>query len=141
MISEAEYEQLCRNLASSGKPARKKPAKQHKHFAVPVRFNGHHFPSTWEAECYAKRLWEFRAGAITEPLVHVRFYLGVHYGVGRYYEADLVFVDLASGQLVVADAKGQVLKTYRDKKRTFEQVYNMTITEYFRPHRKRRTRT
>src|SRR5262247_3762575 len=98
MITEAEYQQLLRNQQRG----RTQPEpKKHKHHAVPVRFDGHYFPSTWEAECYAKRMWEFRIGEITEPLVHVRFYLGEHYGKVRYYEADLVFVDLKTMQLVV----------------------------------------
>lgn len=108
------------------------PAKAHKYRAQRVTIDGHVFPSKWEGQCYTELRWQYLAGLITEPLLQVRFALGLHYGRMRFYVADLVHVDLATGMLVVTEAKGYRTPTYKQKKPVFEALYGIPICERLR---------
>jgi hypothetical protein len=112
------------------------PAKPNKYHARPVHIDGIRFASKWEGHCYVTLKWQARAGRITFPLIQVPFALGKHYGRERRYIADFTWVDLQTGCLVVADAKGCVTATYRQKRRTFQHVYGMCITEYHRERKR-----
>ena len=90
------------------------------------------FASKWEAQVYADLTWQYKAGLITEPLLQVRFALGVHYGRETYYVCDFVYVDLKTKELIVADAKGVCTGTYKQKRRMMECVYGIKITEFYR---------
>lgn len=103
--------------------------KPHKYGAKRVSVDGHTFPSLLEARWYTALKWQALGGLITEPLLQVPFSLGKHYGKDRAYVADFVFVDLRTGALTVADAKGAVTTEYERKKQTFEELYGLTITE------------
>lgn len=131
-VTEEEYAVLLRHVGARTKPW-PKPAptmpKPHKYGAKRVTVDGHTFPSLWEAQCYTAARWRYHGGQITEPLLQVRFSLGEHYGKERVYVADFVWIELWSGCLVVADAKGFKTEEYKRKKATFEALYGMPITE------------
>lgn len=110
--------------------------KRHKYGAKRVSVDGHTFPSMLEAKWYTALKWQALGGIITEPLLQVPFSLGVHYGKERKYIADFVYADLRTGCFVVADAKGHATEEYKRKRKTFEDLYGIMITEL--KHTKRR---
>lgn len=103
--------------------------KPHKYGAKQVTVDGHTFPSLWEAQCYTAARWRYLGGQITEPLLQVRFSLGEHYGKERTYVADFVWIELRSGCLVVAEAKGVETEVYKQKRAVFEKLYAVRIYE------------
>ena len=103
--------------------------KRHKYHAQRVEIDGIAFASKWEGHVYVTLKWQALAGLITEPLLQVPFALGKHYGRQRSYVSDFVYVELTSGRLVVADAKGLETAEYKRKKRTFAEVYGFCIKE------------
>ncbi len=111
-------------------PGERREAKQkpHKYGAKRVTVDGHNFPSLLEARTYTALKLQWQAGQITEPLLQVRFSLGVHYGRERFYVADFVFVEC--GHLVVADAKGHKTKEYLQKRKMVQTLYGIKIREY-----------
>lgn len=133
-VTEAEYRATYRRLWGKD-PAGLLPEptrKAHKYGAKKVVIDGHTFPSKWEGQVYTELRWQYLAGLITEPLTQVPFSLGIHYGRERVYVADFVHIDLITGVLVVSDAKGMVTSEYKRKKKVFEELYQMPITEYRR---------
>lgn len=92
--------------------------------------DGKWFRSLLEARCYSEYKLLWLAGHVTEPLLQVPFSLGRHYGRERRYISDLVCIDLHTGALLVVDAKGHKTREYLQKKRVFEQLYGITITEW-----------
>ena len=130
-LSEEEYQVLVARGHGAVVPA---PAKPHKYHARRVLIDGITFASQWEGQCYITLRWQFQAGLITEPLLQVPFALGIHYGRETRYIADFTYIDLQTGCLVVSDAKGVSTPEYTRKKRVFEALYQLRITEYHRGH-------
>lgn len=130
-LSEQEYEALVARVSGTPAPT---PAKPHKYHATRVTIDGITFASKLEGACYVDLKWQAEAGLITFPLLQVPFALGQHYGRETRYIADFAYCDLQTGALVVADAKGVRMPVYKAKKRVFEQLYGLTITEYHRSH-------
>jgi hypothetical protein len=130
-VTEADYRELYRRRYGHNPPELRppQPTKPHKYHAKRVTVDGHNFPSLWEAKCYTALRWRYLGGHITEPLLQVRFSLGVHYGKERAYVCDFVFVELRSGTLVVADAKGFRTEEYKRKRDTFRCVYGFPVLE------------
>jgi hypothetical protein len=128
-LSEQEYQMFVARVSGAVAPV---PAKPHKYHAQKVQIDGHVFASKWEGQCYVDLWWQAQAGLITFPLLQVGFSLGQHYGRERVYIADFTHIDLQTGCLVVADAKGYATPLFRQKKRVFEQLYGLRITEYHR---------
>jgi hypothetical protein len=124
-LSEADYETLRAKVTGVSVP----PPKPHKYHATKVVIDGITFASKLEGRCYVELKWQALAGLITFPLLQIPFSLGRHYGRERVYIADFCFVDLRTGALIVADAKGFLTPLYRQKKRVFEQLYRLRIME------------
>lgn len=130
-ITGETYVTLYRRVHGKDPPGYRQAiaAKPHKYHAKKVTLDGHRFMSTGEAKAYTDLRWRFLAGEISEPLLQVSFSLGRHYGKDRTYVSDFAWVELRTGCLVVADFKGFETLLYRDKKRVFEALYGMPITE------------
>lgn len=133
---EIAHQRIWGTPAPVKPPDKNQQEKQHKHNAKSTIIDGIKFPSKLEGQLYVELQWQFKAGLITEPLRQVPFALGVFQTVGvskpsmRYYIADFVCIDLRSHCLMIWEAKGQVLESYRLKKKRFEEVYRIRITEY-----------
>jgi hypothetical protein len=108
-------------------PGAVKPQKYHSKWVI---VDGRRFQSMLEARWFGTLSTGARLGMITEPLLQVRFSLGVHYGRERVYIADFVYIDLHTACLVVADAKGYKTTIYKQKKLVFEALYGISITEF-----------
>lgn len=133
-LTEEEYVTLQASARNARKTAQDAPGttispKRHKYRAQRVTIGGIAFASKWEGKTYTDFRWQFLAGLVTEPLLQVRFAIGVHYGRMRYYVADLVTVDLKTHRLLVVEAKGALTATYKQKKKVFEDLYGITICE------------
>ena len=142
-LSEAAYQSI---LQKQGKPvavSNQPSQKRHKYAAQKVVIDGHTFPSKLEGKCYVDLKWQSLAGLITFPLLQVWFSLGEWLPLGAqkpksiYYVADFVFVDLKTGRLIVADAKGYATEEYQRKKGVFERIYGVPILELGRTYRKK----
>lgn len=127
-LSETEYQNLLRK--QGGEVVAPPSEKRHKFNAKKVTIDNITFASKLEGKCYTDLKWQAITGLITEPLRQVRFCLGKHYGKLRYYVADFITIDLRTGCLLIIDAKGVLTETYKQKKKVFEELYQIPITEW-----------
>lgn len=105
------------------------PARN-KYRARRVALDGHTFDSQHEADVYAERVLELRAGLISDLEVHRRFRLEVNGVHICDYEADLSY--MRAGRLVVEDAKSpptRRLPVYRIKRKLMRALYGIDIVE------------
>jgi hypothetical protein len=142
-LSESEYQGILRKQGKVPTVSDRQPEKRHKYAAQKVTIDGHIFPSKLEGKCYIDLKWQSLAGLITFPLLQVWFSLGEWLPLGAkkpksiFYVADFVYVDLTTGCLIVADAKGYVTEEYQRKRDVFEQIYRMSIVELGKSYRKK----
>ena len=92
------------------------------------------FDSLFEGSRYRELQLLERAGKISDLEVHKQFVLIKKSRWGRTisYEADFVYFDREKNGYVVEDTKSsytQKLPVYRLKKRLFQELYDMDITE------------
>jgi hypothetical protein len=130
-LTEDDYALLYQRVHGVPPPALpvSESAKPSKYHAKKIQVDGHTFDSLLEAQWYGTLGMWAQAGAITPPLLQVRFSLGQHYQVERVWIADFVWIDLQTGGLVVADAKGFSTPEYKRKRRTFQQLYQLSVLE------------
>lgn len=91
--------------------------------------NGILFDSKLEAGRWSELCLLAHGGAITGLARQVDYPLvveGVHICT---YRADFVYTELATGALVVEDAKGHATESYRLKKRLLKALYGLEIVE------------
>lgn len=107
-----------------------KPAKPQKYHAKPVTVDGIRFASKREAHRWGQLQMAQRAGAIRNLERQVPILLHAPGGalVGRYV-ADFRFTDVATGKVVLEDAKGVRLPIYRWKARHVLAEYGIEIQE------------
>jgi hypothetical protein len=96
---------------------------------VRVSVDGILFDSKAEAKRYNELLWLQLGGEVADLSVHHRFPCEVNGQKVTVYEADFVYRDVKSGQLVVEDVKGVRTAVYKLKKKIFEAIYPYKITE------------
>jgi hypothetical protein len=96
-----------------------------------VVVNGVRFDSEREAAVYHDHALRQAAGEIDDLVAHPRYPLEAYGQLLGHYEADLSYVETATGQVVVVDVKSGPTRTplYRLKKKLFEAQYGLTITE------------
>lgn len=111
-------------------------SRPHKYGAKAVEINGYRFPSQREAQRYLElRLLE-RAGAIVGLELQPKFQIEILSPIGEVvncgrYTADFRYLDKATGQHVIEDAKSPATRTtaYRLRKRIVEAQYGIAIRE------------
>lgn len=113
-ISEADYQQLLRNLTGG----LESPAKQ-KYHAQPKEVDGIRFASSREAEYYRQLKVAEHAGVIRDLELQPRFKMEC----GIEYRADFRFTD-QQGKSHVVDVKGMETTAFKLK---------MKLMAYFRP--------
>lgn len=114
--------------------------KRHKYGARKVELDGHKFDSAKEANRYAELHLLEKAGIIEALELQPRFPIiigGVpikqrshRYGNGRQvvYVADFRYVDVATGETVIEDVKGQATRVYL-LKRALVEAMGLTVRE------------
>ena len=105
-----------------------------KYHAKKAVVDGITFDSLFEGGRYRELKLLERAGKISDLEVHKKFILIKKSRWGRTisYEADFVYFDREKNGYVVEDTKSsytQKLPVYRLKKRLFQELYDMDITE------------
>ena len=106
-----------------------RPRRRSKYRAVRTVVDGIRFDSKHEARCYRDLKLRERAGEIQSLERQPRFPIvvaGVHIGV---YVADFRYVDCATGEVVIVDAKGVRTPVYKLKKRLVEALHPVQIQE------------
>lgn len=108
-----------------------------KYHNKPQQIGAEKYRSQHEAGCHARLLVRQRAGMITGVSREVPFVLAPKVKIegekrarpAVRYIADFVYSDVASGQVVVADAKGLATPVYRLKKHLMKTVHNIDVVE------------
>lgn len=107
-----------------------------KYHANKVTVDGKTFDSRREAKRYAELMLLQKAGAIRDLECHKRYRLiPTQRKDGKVverpvdYVADFVYIDTATGALVVEDTKGFKTKDYIIKRKLMLQVYGVQIRE------------
>jgi hypothetical protein len=125
-LTEEQYADLVRRRAAPVAPA---PAKLRKYRNKPVVADGEKFDSKLEASRFETLQLMEKAGDIRDLRPHVSFPLMVGDALIGAYEADAVYIDVATGRKVVEDSKGVRTPLYRWKARHFKAQYGFAITE------------
>ncbi len=108
-----------------GKP---KPKKS-KYGNSKTEVNGIAFDSAKEANRYTKLLLLLKVGQIGLLRLQVPYELNPGGTHSLIYIADFVYVDVATSQEVVEDAKGHRTREYIKKRRLMKKVHGVTIKE------------
>jgi hypothetical protein len=109
--------------------------RAHKYHAEPTIIDGMRFDSKKEATRWGWLRYKQKVGELRDLRRQVRYPLSVvNLATGEItecgaYLADFVYVDVASGALVVEDVKGFRTPLYRLKCRLMHALYGITITE------------
>ena len=99
--------------------------------------NGEQYASKREAMRHAELLLRQRAGEITGLAREVTFVLALGVRIegekrarpALRYIADFVWSDVATGRVIVADAKGMQTPVYRLKKHLMKSVHGIDVVE------------
>jgi hypothetical protein len=126
-MTEQEYADLMRRRSAPA--ATVPPAKKPKYRNVPVESDGERFDSKLEAGRFQILQLQEKAGQIRDLRAHVSFPLMVGDALIGAYEADAVYIDVATGRKVVEDSKGVRTPLFRWKARHFKAQYGFAITE------------
>lgn len=105
-----------------------KPNKS-KYRNVRAERNGEKFDSKLEANRFDVLKLRQQAGEIRDLRAHVSFPLMVGDALIGAYEADAVYVEVATGRKIVEDSKGVRTPLFRWKARHFKVQYGFAITE------------
>lgn len=124
-LTEEQYADLMRRRT----PAVPAPAKPRKYRNKPCEGHGEKFDSKLEATRFDVLKLREQAGEIRDLRAHVSFPLMVGDQLIGAYEADAVYVEVASGRKVVEDSKGVRTALFRWKARHFKAQYGFAITE------------
>lgn len=127
-LTEEQYADLMRrrSIVPSLLPPAKKPRKYRN---KPCEAAGEKFDSKLEATRFQDLQLQEKAGLIRDLRPHVSFPLMVGDALIGAYEADAVYVDVATGRKVVEDSKGVRTPLFRWKARHFKAQYGFAITE------------
>lgn len=116
-----------------------KAPKRHKYGAKRTQFNGVWFDSALEANRYAVLLMQERAGLIKNIILQPRYKLccggtpilikSAGYPKGRHSTAvlDFEYIEVATGEKVLEDAKGRDTAKSRLKRAILEAEYGLTV--------------
>jgi hypothetical protein len=118
-------EQLADYQRGQSAPARK-PSKFKN---VSKEHSGEKFDSKLEASRFEDLQLMEKAGDIRDLRAHVSFPLMVGDALIGAYEADAVYIEVATGRKVVEDSKGVRTPLFRWKARHFKAQYGFAITE------------
>ena len=110
-------------------PSKVSAPKRSKYGAKKTEVNGIMFDSIKEANRYKELLLLLKAGHIGLLQLQVPFELNQGGTHSLKYIADFVYMDAATGQRVVEDAKGYRTKEYKNKKRLMAKIHNIKIKE------------
>ncbi|ABO60574.1 DUF1064 domain-containing protein (plasmid) [Burkholderia vietnamiensis] len=117
-------------------PADDVPARRGKYNAKPTYVGTIKFDSKREAARYQELRRMELAGLIRDLRLQVVFVLAPAVDIGEArkkpalrYIADFAYVEGATGEQVVEDAKGFRTRSYRDKKHLMKSVHNIIIRE------------
>ena len=102
---------------------------QNKYRARKVTIDGTTFDSQREATAYCWLKARLQKGEIRDLRLQVSYDLHVRGICVCRYVADFVYVEVATGQTVVADAKGFRTPIYKLKKKLMYAVHNIGIIE------------
>src|SRR4030067_790114 len=101
--------------------------KRHKHNAVPLNVDGHHFDSTVEAMRYGTLAILLRAGQITELVVHPVYPITINKQRVCVVELDFSYRD-EKGLPRVEDVKGQDTALSKLKRKMVEAAYGFEVS-------------
>lgn len=109
----------------------KKVKKKSKYGNKKTEVDGIIFDSKKEADYYKSLLWRRKLGEIGMLELQVRFTLVEATETERKmeYVADFTFIETATGEKKVVDAKGMKTDVYRIKKKLMKSVLNIDILE------------
>jgi hypothetical protein len=137
-MSEADFLAWQANLKGDKQPGEKLApvAKPSKYRNRKCEHEGMTFDSKRELKRWLELRLRERAGEIRDLQRQVPFVLADRVDLGekrikpalRYY-ADFVYVETATGDKVVEDAKGKVVPEYRTKKHLMASVHKLIIRE------------
>lgn len=108
--------------------SRRSTGRRNKYSARRCYQDGCRFDSEAERARYMELKLMERAGAISMLVVHPRYPIEVNGARVCVYEPDFVYRD-QYGQTVVEDVKGVRTALYKLKKKLFEAVHGLAITE------------
>lgn len=100
-----------------------------KFFSTAAWYQGIRFASIKERRRYIDLQFLQQQGIITELRLQVPFQLNEDGSFSYQYLADFVYRDVATGQLIVEDAKGFRTREYRKKKKLMWKVHRIRIKE------------
>lgn len=100
-----------------------------KYRAVPTTVDGIRFASKREAGCYSRLKVLEKAGEISGLETQPPFPLHVQSVLVCTYVADFRYLDLRTGEVVVADAKGFLTTAYKIKKKLMLAIHGIAILE------------
>jgi len=100
-----------------------------KYGAVPTLVDGLRFASKREAQRYGELKLLLRAGQIQDLECQKAYAITIDGTPCGEYRADFVYVDCASGEVIVEDVKGMRTPVFLLKKKLIEALYPFQIRE------------
>ena len=97
--------------------------------SVPTEMGGRLFASKREAFAYLSLLARQQAGEIRDLECQPKYQLKVGEVLICTYTADFVYVEVASGQKVVTDAKGYRTREYQMKRKLMKALHGIDVVE------------
>ena len=127
--SEADLTR-ARALLGLDEPFTRSPVPaRNKYNAVPEEVDGVRFDSRKEASRYRLLRALLQAGEIADLVCHPSYDLEVNGVLICRYEADFRYLEVATGSVVVEDAKGVRTPAYKLKKKMMKAIHDIAIVE------------
>lgn len=135
-ITEAQFAVMQRNAAMRERAAEEPVPRAPKYGNKRVTIGERVFASMREADRFAVLSQQQAAGLITGLQCQVRFVLAPAVDLGekrrkpalRYF-ADFVYIDVATGEKIVEDAKGMSTPEYRIKRHLMMSEHGLLVRE------------